>query len=108
MVHHFTDANFEQEVLKSDVPVLVDVWAEWCGPCRAMAPIVDELAGEIPETKLKIGKVNADTESKTPEKYGVASIPTFMIFKGGQMVEQFMGTMPKAALMERVSKHLAS
>ncbi len=108
MAHTFTDANFEQEVLKSDVPVLVDFWAPWCGPCRAMAPIIDEVAGEIPETTLKIGKVNADENPVTPEKYSVASIPTFMIFKSGQMVDQFMGTMPKAALVERLSKHIAS
>lgn len=108
MAHIFTDANFEQEVLKSDVPVLVDIWAEWCGPCRAMSPMIEEICAEIPETKLKIGKMNADENSMTPEKYEVASIPTFLVFKGGQAVDRFMGSMPKAAFMDRLSKHIAS
>lgn len=107
MAHTFTDANFEEEVLKSSVPVLVDFWAEWCGPCRAMAPVIEEAAAEIPETTLKIGKVNVDQHPQTPEKYGIASIPTFILFKDGQVAEQFLGVMPKAALLERLSKYLA-
>jgi thioredoxin 1 len=106
MAHTFTDANFEQEVLKSEVPVVVDIWAEWCGPCRAMSPMIEEIAAEIPETKVKIGKMNADQNSMIPEKYEVASIPTFLVFKGGQLVDRFMGSMPKAAFMEHLSKHI--
>ncbi len=107
MAHIFTDSNFEQEVLKSEVPVLVDIWAEWCGPCRAMSPMIEEIGHEIPETKLKIGKMNADQNPATPEKYEVASIPTFLVFKGGQVVDRFMGSMPKAAFMDHLSKHIA-
>ncbi len=107
MAHTFTDANFEQEVLKSEVPVLVDFWAEWCGPCRVMAPMIDELSHEIPETKLKIGKINVDQDPSAPEKYGVASIPTFMVFKNGEKVEEFMGSMPKAALLEKLARYTA-
>lgn len=106
MAHIFTDSNFEQEVLKSEVPVLVDIWAEWCGPCRAMSPMIEEIAAEIPETKFKIGKMNADQNSIIPEKYEVASIPTFLIFKGGQLVDRFMGSMPKAAFMDHLSKYI--
>ena len=107
MAHIFTDSNFEQEVLKSEVPVVVDVWAEWCGPCRAMSPMIEEIATEIPEAKLKMGKMNVDQNPMTPEKYEVASIPTFLVFKGGQLVDRFMGSMSKAAFMEHLSKHVA-
>lgn len=107
MAHIFTDSNFEQEVLKSEVPVLVDIWAEWCGPCRAMSPMIEEIATEIPETVCKIGKMNADQNPNTPGQYEVASIPTFLVFKGGQVVDRFMGSMSKAAFMEHLSKHLA-
>lgn len=107
MAHTFTDANFEQEVLKSEVPVVVDIWAEWCGPCRAMSPMIEEIATEIPETKVKIGKMNADQNAMVPEKYEVASIPTFLVFKGGQLVDRFMGSMPKATFMEHLSKHIS-
>lgn len=107
MAHTFTDANFEQDVLKSDVPVLVDIWAEWCGPCRAMSPMIEEIASETPETKLKVGKMNADQNAVIPQQYEVASIPTFLVFKGGQLVDRFMGSMPKAAFMEHLSKHIS-
>lgn len=107
MEHLFTDAKFAEEVLQSSVPVLVDFWAEWCGPCRAMGPVIEELANEIPETKLKIGKMNVDQNSDTPQKYNVSSIPTFLLFKNGEVAEQFVGSMSKAALFERLQKHFA-
>ena len=107
MAHAFTDANFEQEVLKSTVPVLVDFWAEWCGPCRAMAPIVEEIAHELGEDKIKIGKMNVDTSPTTPAQYNIASIPTFIVFKNGQAVETFMGSMPKATLLAKLSAYTA-
>ena len=82
---HITDENFETEVLKSDKPVLVDFWATWCGPCRMIAPIIEELAGEY-EGKVVIGKMDVDSNQMAPQKYGIRSIPTILIFKGGEMV----------------------
>lgn len=107
MAHTYTDANFQAEVLSSSVPVLVDFWAEWCGPCRAMAPTLEEVTGELDETKFKIGKVNVDQNPQTPQTYGVASIPTFIIFKNGVVVDQFVGSMTKSSLLERLNKHIA-
>lgn len=107
MEHTFTDANFADDVLNSSVPVLVDFWAEWCGPCRAMGPTIEELATEIPETKLKIGKMNVDQNGDTPQKFNVSSIPTFLVFKNGQIADQFVGTMSKAVLLEKLQKHFA-
>src|SRR4029077_14300193 len=89
-VTEFTDQNFPQEVLKSTVPVLVDFWAEWCSPCRMMAPLLDELAGEY-DGKIKIGKVDIDQSQALAAEYGVRSIPTFLIFKNGQVADQFVG-----------------
>lgn len=86
----FNDDNFEAEVLKSDVPVLVDFFAEWCGPCKMMAPTIDKLAGEY-EGKWKIGKMDVDASPKTAEKYGIRSIPTLKIFKGGEVVDELVG-----------------
>jgi thioredoxin 1 len=94
MAVHFTDQSFEQEVLKSKIPVLVDFYAEWCGPCKMVAPTVDELATEY-EGKVKIGKVNTEESLDIAQKYGVMSIPTFIIFKDGQVVDQFTGARPK-------------
>lgn len=94
-----TDSNFESEVLKAEGPVMVDFWAEWCGPCKALSPIVDEVAGEIGD-KLKIVKVNIDESPNAPTKYGVRGIPTLMVFQGGEVVDTRVGGMSKAQLNE--------
>lgn len=96
-----TDNEFEQEVLKSEQPVLVDFWAEWCGPCRALGPSVDAVAQEK-SGALKVVKVNIDENPNAPSKYGVRSIPTLLIFKGGQVVAQTVGAMPKSELLKWV------
>ena len=88
------DDNFEAEVINSDTPVIVDFWAEWCGPCKAMSPLVDELAGEM-AGKVKVVKVNIDESPNAPTKYGVRGIPTFMVFKGGEVSETKVGGMSK-------------
>ncbi len=98
-----SDDNFEAEVLSSEIPVLVDFWATWCGPCKAIAPMIDELAAEY-SGKLKIGKVNVDENPKTPGKYGVRGIPTLILFKGGEIVEQVTGAVPKSQIEELVKK----
>lgn len=107
MEHTFTDQSFSQEVLSSATPVLVDFWAEWCGPCRAMGPIIEELAHEIDEAKLKIGKMNVDQNPETPGTYRVMSIPTMLVFQHGQVVETIVGSMPKEALKAKLSRFLA-
>ncbi len=102
---HLNDKNFEQEVLKSDLPVLVDFWAEWCGPCRAIAPIIEELAGEL-QGKMKVAKVNVDEAQDLAGNYNVMSIPTLLIFKNGQPVEQIVGALPKPQLLTKIKPHL--
>jgi len=100
-----TDANFDAEVLKAGTPVLVDFWAPWCGPCRAVGPTVDAIAQEF-SGKVKVVKLNTDEEQEVAIKYGVGSIPTLMIFKNGEMVERMMGNRPKAELAAVVSRYV--
>jgi thioredoxin 1 len=100
-----TETNFELEVLKATTPVLVDFWAVWCGPCKMIAPIVDELATEY-EGKLKIGKVDVDNHQQIAMQYGIRSIPTLLVFKDGKVVEQIVGAAPKKSLVDKLTKHL--
>ncbi len=99
------DSNFDAEVLKSDKPVLVDFWAEWCGPCKAIAPVVEEIATEY-GAKLKVGKLDVDSNPKTAMQFGVRSIPTLLIFKEGKVVEQIVGAVPKSKLLGKITPHL--
>ena len=101
----FTDSNFEEEVLKSDKPCLVDFWAEWCGPCRMVGPIVEEIAKDYAE-KLKVGKLNVDQNGQTAAKYGIMSIPSLLIFHQGKVVEQIVGAAPKKQFVEKIDKIL--
>ena len=103
----FTDANFDGEVVKSGTPVLVDFWAEWCGPCRLMGPILDELA-PVYTGKLKIGKLNVDESQDAPSKFGVMNIPTMILFKGGKEIERFVGATSKADLQKKIDRALGS
>jgi thioredoxin 1 len=100
-----TDSNFEAEVLKSDKPVLVDFWAVWCGPCKMIAPTVEEIAKEY-DGKLKVGKLDVDSNPQTAMKYGIRSIPTLLIIKDGQVVEQMVGAVPKRHMIEKITLHL--
>jgi thioredoxin 1 len=100
-----TDATFDAEVLKSEVPALVDFWAPWCGPCQMIAPLVEEIA-ESHKGKLKVVKMNVDENAQAPQTYGVMAIPTLVLFKGGQLKEKVVGFMPKAKLVELIGKHL--
>lgn len=102
MALQVTDANFETEVLTSDLPVLVDFWAPWCGPCRAMGPVIDELAGEY-AGQVKIAKMNVDENPSTPGKYGIRAIPTLILFKGGEVLEQITGAVSKTNIKEMIT-----
>jgi len=101
-IAQISDDNFDSEVLKSPLPVLIDFWAPWCGPCRAIAPIVDELAGEY-AGKLKIVKMNVDDNPRTPARYGVRGIPNLILFKNGEVQQQIVGAAPKAHLVKAIA-----
>ncbi|MFZ1322717.1 MAG: thioredoxin [Ignavibacteria bacterium] len=101
----FTDDNFDDEVLKSEIPVMVDFWAVWCGPCKIIAPLVEELATEF-AGKFKIGKLDVDNNQNVSMKYGIRSIPTLLIFKNGEMVDQLVGALPKAKIAEKLNEHI--
>lgn len=103
MAMELTDQNFDQEVIKSDKPTLVDFWAPWCGPCQMMGPILEELSKEA-EGKFKVGKLNVDEHTATAQKYGIMSIPTLKIFKGGQIVQEFVGVQAKETLKAALEK----
>jgi thioredoxin 1 len=101
-----TDTTFDEMVINSDTPVLVDFWADWCGPCKMIAPILDELSGEL-EGKLVIGKLDVDDNQSTAMAYGVMSIPTLLLFKGGEPVARIVGAKPKPALLNELKPHLS-
>ncbi len=101
-----TDANFEQEVLKSEVPVLVDFWAEWCGPCRMLAPTVEAIATDY-EGKIKVAKLNVDENGQTAMAYGIRGIPALLLFKGGQVAEQIIGNTPRENIENVIQKHMS-
>ena len=104
-IQTFSDANFEQSVLKATAPVLVDFWAEWCGPCVRMAPTIDAIAAEY-DGRVVVGKLNVDENPSTPPNYGIRGIPTLLLFKGGQVVEQIVGLVDKSMLKKAIDKHL--
>ena len=105
MAQEFKDASFEEDVLKSDTPVLVDFWPPWCGPCRMLAPTVDAISEEY-EGKVKVGKVNTDENPQIATQHQINSIPTMMIFKGGEVVERLVGALPKEKITEKLDAHL--
>jgi thioredoxin 1 len=104
-IFEVNDANFDQEVLKSDQPVMVDFWAAWCGPCRALAPLVDEIAKSY-QGKVRVAKMDVDKNMATPQRYGVRGIPTLLIFRGGQVREQIVGYVPKETIQKALDKNL--
>ncbi len=104
-VVHLKDSTFQTEVLKSEVPVLVDFWAVWCGPCKAIAPLVDELATQY-KGKVKIAKMDVDHEQQTPQQFGIRSIPTLLVFKNGRVVDTIIGAVPKSKIEESLKKLL--
>ena len=101
-----TDSNFDDEVLKSETPVLVDFWAAWCGPCKMIAPVVEELAGEY-EGQVKIGKVNVDYNQSAAAKFGIRSIPTLLVFNNGEVVDQIVGAVPKPVIKQKLDSVLS-
>lgn len=105
LIKHVTDASFEADVLKSELPVLVDYWAEWCGPCRAIAPILDDLAEEY-KGKVTICKMNVDENKQTPAQFGIRGIPTLMVFKGGELAGTHVGATNKGQLASFIDQHI--
>jgi thioredoxin 1 len=105
-VFEVTDATFDQDVLQSEQPVLVDFWAVWCGPCKAIAPIVDDIATAY-AGKLKVAKVNVDQNGATPSRYGIRGIPALLLFKGGKVADQIVGYVPREVIEEKVNRVLA-
>ncbi len=105
MENTITEQNFEQEVLQSNIPVLIDLWAVWCGPCRILSPIVEEIAKAY-EGKIKVGKINVDENPDITRRYDVVSIPTLILFKNGQMVSHMVGVQPKSFIESEINKHL--
>ncbi len=101
-----TDANFQTEVVGSNVPVLVDFWATWCGPCKMVAPVVEEIAKEY-DGKLKVGKLDVDANPAVSMQFGIRSIPTLLVFKGGKVVDQIVGAVPKRNLVDKLTRHLS-
>lgn len=99
------EANFEQEVLKASTPVLVDFWATWCGPCRKIGPVLDEIAGEYSE-KVKVVKVNTDENAEVAKQYQISGLPSILVFKDGEAVERMVGLMPKSTIIGNIEKHL--
>ncbi len=106
LIKHVSDASFQADVLNAPAPVLVDFWAEWCGPCKMIAPILDEVAGTY-QGKLQVAKVNVDENSEVPAKFGIRGIPTLMLFKGGQLAATKLGAMSKAQLTAFIDQQLA-
>ena len=104
MAHEFTDANFKTEVLDSDKLTVIDFWAEWCGPCRAIGPVIEELAKEY-EGKVNIGKVNVDHNPQVSMNYGITSIPAILFVKGGQVVDKLVGAQPKSNFVKKIEQH---
>lgn len=102
----FTDQNFQADVLGADVPVLVDFWAPWCGPCRVAGPIVEKVAEEMKDKPVRIGKMNVDENPQTAQQFGIMSIPTFLLFKGGKVVEQIVGVPTEAGLKAKLEANL--
>ncbi len=105
MALEITDGNFKEVVLDSDKPVLVDFWATWCGPCRTISPIIDELATEL-EGKAVVGKVNVDDNSEIPQNYGIRNIPTLLVFKNGELVDKMVGVVPKGQMIEKLEAQM--
>ncbi len=105
MALEISDSTFEQEVLNSEKPVVVDFWAPWCGPCRKLGPILDEVSSELGE-KVKVVKVNTDENLKTAKDYAISGLPSLLVFKGGKAVERLVGLMPKSTIISNVEKHL--